>query len=128
MLLWVCKKYNSCVKMPSIQSQVSKLLTNEPGLSLKDIGILIPKAKPSTLNSCYTRHKNNAKDNALDALNTDPTISMDLMEKLLMKQLKKKPDIPTLRLMVDFLKLKSQDHSELQEIDLEIFYKKAMMD
>ena len=111
--------------MTSIQSQVSKLLENTPTLTLKQLQDKLPKVKPSTLNSCLTRHRNNAKENALDAL-TSETITVDRMEKLLIKQLKRKPDISTLRLMVDFLKLKQQDQSELQEIDLSIFYKKAM--
>ncbi len=48
---------------------------------------------------------------------------MDMVEKLIIQG---KTPVPVLRVMTDFLKIKSQDHSELQEIDLDIFYKKAM--
>lgn len=107
----------------SIQSQVSKLLENEPTLTLKDTQDKFPKLKPGSVKTAYYRHK---KESELPE--TSETITMDRMEKLLIKLLKKKPDVSTLRLMVDFLKIKQQDQSELQEIDMSIFYKKAMMD
>lgn len=55
-------------------------------------------------------------------------INMDNVEELILKQLDKSPGVPVLRLVVDFLKLKSQDHSELKEIDLDKFYKIAIDD
>ena len=108
----------------SIQSIVTKKYQELNNPTLKDLRESLPNIDSTQVKTCYYR----AKKVSQGVDTNDPTISMDLMEKLLMKQLKRKPDIPTLRLMVDFLKLKSQDHSELQEIDLEIFYKKAMMD
>ena len=50
-------------------------------------------------------------------------ITMDYVEKLILDG---RMDTGKIRVMVDFLKIKQQDHSELQEIDLTLFYKKAM--
>lgn len=107
----------------SIQSQVSLYLKNNIDAKLRDLERQFPKNKRSTLNSCLTRFKNIAKNNALDALNDPGRITMDMVEQLIIRG---KTPIPLLRVMTDFLKVKSQDHSELQEIDLSIFYKKAM--
>ena len=108
----------------SIQSQVTKKYQELNNPTLKELRESLPDLTPDQVKTCYYRVKKVSQE--IDT--NDPKISMGMMEKLLMKQLKRKPDIPTLRLMVDFLKLKSQDHSELQEIDLEMFYQKAMMD
>ena len=53
-------------------------------------------------------------------------ITMENAEDLIMNELSKNPTVPVLRLMVDFLKIKQLDKSELEEIDLEIFYKKSL--
>ena len=103
----------------SIQSQVSKLLTNDPTLTKKELQKLLPDVKLKTLHSCFNRHKKPAVISADDA----SRITMDMVEKLIIKG---KTPIPLLRVMTDFLKVKSQDHSELEEIDMELFYKKAM--
>jgi hypothetical protein len=110
----------------SIQSQVSDLLTITPGLTKKGLKELLPDINPKTIDSCYNRHIKSAKNNAeyaADALNK--RITMDLVEQLIIQG---NTPVPILRVMTDFLKVKSQDQSELQEIDLDIFYKKAMED
>ena len=106
--------------MVSIQSQVSKTLTKEPGLSLKEMLELYPNKAVGTITSSYYRSKKLANND--DNLASD-RITMDMVEKLIISG---KTPIPLLRVMTDFLKVKSQDHSELEEIDMELFYKKAM--
>ena len=108
----------------SLQSQVTKIYKELNNPTLKEVVASFPDVSRNTIKSCYYRSKKVATADASVAYSD--SITMEKMEKLLVKQLKKKPDVATLRLMVDFLKLKSQDHSELQEIDLDIFYKKAM--
>ena len=108
----------------SIQSQVNETLTIKPELELDQLQILFPKINTNTLRSAYNRFKKKEimrTDDAHDA----SRITMDMVEKLIIAG---KTPIPLLRVMTDFLKVKSQDHSELQEIDLEKFYQKAMMD
>jgi len=111
----------------TIQSQVSVYLKKNTDAKLKDLEHNFPKINKKSLNSCYYRYKSTANNTAVTAV-TNGKITMENMEALLVKQLKKKSDVNTLRLMVDFLKIKQQDKSELKEIDLEIFYKKAMED
>ena len=103
----------------TIQSQVSEYLTNEPTLTKKQLQKLLPNVNSKTLYSCYNRHK---KPAVLSA-NSAERITMDLVENLIIQG---KTPIPLLRVMTDFLKVKSQDHSELEEIDMDLFYKKAM--
>ena len=111
----------------SIQSQVNQTLTIKPGIKLKELQLLYPGVKTSSLKSCYYRaksyNKKAATNNATDAYSD--RITMDMVENLIIEG---KTPVPILRVMTDFLKVKSQDHSELQEIDLSIFYKKAMED
>ena len=110
----------------SLQSQVNEALTIKPGLTLKKLHQLYPEANTNTLRSAYNRFlkkRNSCTFDASDAYSD--RITMDLVENLIIKG---KTPIPLLRVMTDFLKVKSQDHSELQEIDLSIFYKKAMED
>ena len=108
--------------MKSIQSQVNEELKKDCNLTLNAVTKLFPDINYKTISSCYRRCKKSAEKSAVDAEH----ISMEQMEKLIMNRLKTKPSLPELKLAVDFLKIKQQDHSELQEIDLEIFYKKAM--
>jgi len=108
----------------TIQSKVSKTLTNEPTLTLKEMLKLYPNKAVGTITSSYYRSKKLASNNAKLASDVDDSrITMDLVENLIIRG---KTPIPLLRVMTDFLKVKSQDHSELEEIDLSIFYKKAM--
>ena len=107
--------------MKSIQSQVNEELKKDCNLTYNDMAKIFSDIPINTIKSCYRRSKKNA-----DKIATDAHISMEQMEKLIMNRLKTKPSLPELKLAVDFLKIKQQDHSELQEIDLEIFYKKAM--
>lgn len=72
----------------------------------------------NTIRSAYNRAKADAPPDAKNA-----KITMDGVEKLIVAG---RTPIPLLRVMVDFMKIKQQDHSELEEIDLDIFYKKAM--
>jgi len=109
----------------SIQSQVSKTLTNEPTLTLKEMINLYPDKSVGTITSSYYRSKKLASNNTKLASDGDNRITMDMVEQLIIRG---KTPVPVLRVMTDFLKVKSQDHSELEEIDLEIFYKKAMED
>ena len=106
--------------MTSIQSQVTEILVGNPGLTLTAIKEKLSDYNPNTIRSCFNRAKANASDDAKDA-----KITMDMVEKLIVAG---KTPVPSLRVMVDFLKIKQQDHSELEEIDLELFYKKAMED
>ena len=57
---------------------------------------------------------------------TNIKITMENAEDLIMDELSNNPSVAALRLMVEFLKIKQQDQSELQEIDLDIFYKKSL--
>jgi len=111
--------------MPSLQSQVTEELKNDNNLTLSDTYALFSDHSPDYIKVCYYRaKKNRTKTDTRDTKH----ISMEQMEKLIMQRLKHKPTLPELKLAVDFLKIKQQDHSELEEIDLEQFYKKAMMD
>lgn len=110
--------------MVSIQKQVSKVLQDNENITLSSMYEKFSHVASGTIKSAFYRAKKEAKDNANIA--SGSKITMENMESLLVKQLKKKPDIPTLRLMVDFLKIKQQDQSELKEIDLSIFYKKSL--
>ena len=103
----------------SIQSQVTKKYQELNNPTLKDLRKSLPDLSPEQVKTCYYRAKKVANKNATG----DTRITMDMVEKLIVKG---KTSIPLLRVMTDFLKVKSQDHSELQEIDLTIFYKKAM--
>lgn len=109
--------------MPSIQAQVTEELKKDNNLTCKDIQAIFPDIPENTIKSCYRRATKNATKSA-----TDAHITMDQMEKLIVSRLRRKPTLPDLKLAVDFLKIKQQDHSELEEIDLDKFYKKAMMD
>ena len=108
--------------MKTIQSQVSKYLRNNTDAKLKDVEQRFPNINTSSLKSCYYRTKNVATKDETVATHND-RITMDMVEKLIISG---KTPIPLLRVMTDFLKVKSQDHSELEEIDMELFYKKAM--
>ena len=110
----------------SIQSQITKTLEEHSKYTLNDMLKAFPDINSNTIRSAYNRAANNARNNANSA--SGNKINMEMTEALLMKQLRKKPDTATLRLIMDFLKIKQQDHSELEEIDLSIFYKKAMED
>ena len=69
MLLWVCKKYNSCVKMPSIRSQVFDLINNLPDISLKDIKIEFRDCPSNTIGGYYREYwriRNNTRKDTLD--------------------------------------------------------------
>jgi len=112
--------------MISIQKQVSEVMQNNENITLPELKKRFGDVNPNTIRSAFNRAKASAIGDANDASNA--TINMEMVEGLLMKQLKKKPDVSVLRLMVDFLKIKSQDHSEMEEIDLSIFMKKAMDD
>ena len=104
--------------MVSIQKQVTKKLLDDTEMTLEGMLKAFSDTNSNTIRSAYNRAKSNAPGDAKGA-----KITMDMVEKLIVG---KKTAIPLLRVMVDFLKIKSQDHSELEEIDLEIFYKKAM--
>ncbi len=112
--------------MTSIQSQVSEVFIDNESMTLKDMKKKFSTINPETIKSCYYRARKVSKLD--ETVATSGKITMEYMEGLLMKQVNKRKDVPTLRLMVDFLKIKQQDHSELEEIDLELFYKKAMED
>lgn len=112
--------------MVSIQKQVSEVLENNENLTLDEVREKFLDTNPDTIKSAFYRAKKVSKGNGTIA--TGSKITMEMVESLLVNQLKKKKDTPTLRLMVDFLKIKQQDHSELEEIDLDKFYKKAMED
>ena len=105
----------------SIQSQVTKRYQELENPTLKDMRLEFPELDPTQVKTAYYRAKKVSNNNDTD----DTRITMDLVEKLIIKG---KTPVPVLRVMTDFLKVKSQDHSELQEIDLSIFYKKAMED
>ena len=109
--------------MASLQSLVTEQLKINNNLTLKELQAIFPDRPINTIRSCYRRSKVNATKDASGASNK---ITMEKMENMIMSRLNKKPSLPDLKLAVDFLKIKSQDHSELQEIDLDIFYKKAM--
>ncbi len=106
--------------MKSIQSQVTKFVEENPSVSLAKTLYNFDNLKPNTIKSAYCRAQKNA---TIDATNATSKITMDGVEKLIVAG---KTPIPLLRVMVDFMKIKQQDHSELEEIDLELFYKKAM--
>jgi len=106
--------------MVSIQSQVSDLLSESKDITLSEIIKEFSDCNANTIRSCFNRAKANASGDAKDA-----KITMDMVEKLIVAG---KTPVPSLRVMVDFLKIKQQDHSELEEIDLELFYKKALED
>ena len=105
----------------SIQSQVTEKYQELENPTLKEMRLEFPDFSPEQIKTAYYRAKkvSNNKDTG------DTRITMDMVEKLIVKG---KTPIPLLRVMTDFLKVKSQDHSELQEIDLDLFYKKAMED
>jgi hypothetical protein len=105
----------------TIQAQVNKYIEKNPSASVEDILQQFPKKNVNTLKSCYRRIQKRAGDVHFDA----SKITMDQVEKLIIEG---KTPVPLLRVMTDFLKIKSQDHSELQEIDLNLFYKKGMED
>ena len=111
--------------MPSLQSQVTQLLVDDNTLTIRDMYECFPNNPQSSIRSAYRRGLKVASSDASNG-SSGEKITMEKMEGLLIKQLKKKADVATLRLMVDFLKIKQQDQSELQEIDLGMFYKKAM--
>ena len=106
--------------MVSIQSQVTEILVDNPELTLNEVKKEFSDCNPNTIRSCFNRARTNAPNDAKNA-----KITMDMVEKLIVAG---KTPVPSLRVMVDFLKIKQQDHSELEEIDLELFYKKAMED
>ena len=112
--------------MISIQKQVSEKYQTLENKTLDAMKKEFPNTNPDTIKTCFYRARK--VSNKIETNETNATINMEMVEGLLMKQLKKKPDVSVLRLMVDFLKIKSQDHSELEEIDLSIFMKKAMED
>ena len=105
----------------SIQSQVTKKYEELNNPTYDTIKRFFGDVNESTLKSAYRRCKKNATNNASDAYSD--RITMDKLERLIIQG---KTPIPLLRVMTDFLKVKSQDHSELEEIDMELFYKKAM--
>ena len=112
--------------MVSLQKQVSEKYQTIENLTLDGMKKEFPLINPDTIKTCFYRARKVSKKNETNV--SGNTINMEMVEGLLMKQLAKKPDVGVLRLMVDFLKIKSQDHSELEEIDLSIFMKKAMED
>ncbi|KKM78469.1 hypothetical protein LCGC14_1359610 [marine sediment metagenome] len=113
--------------MTSIQYQISRTVKKTPGIELRDLKPLFPDINPNTLRSCYNRALNDApRRTTVASLDNATKINMENAEELIIEQLKQNPSVPVLRLMVDFLKIKQMDHSELEEIDLELFYKKAM--
>ena len=111
----------------SIQSQVTKYLTKYPDNNCKQTQNYFCEISPGYIKKLFYKNKRVTKkvtQKVTELPNIDDTrITMDMVEKLIVKG---KTSIPLLRVMTDFLKVKSQDHSELQEIDLDIFYKKAM--
>ena len=107
----------------SIQAQVTKYVVDHDNCTLDDVKKEFSDYNSKTLSSAFRRATKDAGITASSA-----KINMDMVEKLLMKELRKKPGPQILRLIIDFLKIKSQDHSELEEIDLNKFYKKAMED
>ena len=114
----------------SIQTQVSKFIKKNPHASIKATLREFDNLNPKTIRSAYSRVHLTAESSA-EIEYTDAStgkINMEMTEALLMAKLKRNPDTATLRLIMDFLKIKQQDHSELEEIDLSIFYKKAMED
>ena len=111
--------------MVSIQSQVSNYIKKNPRATLKNIYHDFDTLNRNTIKSAFNRAMKDAPKYAIDASSGDAKITMDMVEKLIVAG---KTPVPSLRVMVDFLKIKQQDHSELEEIDLELFYKKALED
>jgi hypothetical protein len=109
----------------TLQAEVSKFLENNTNAKLKDLENKFPNRSKSSLKSCFYRSKKVATEMQQDATYDKSKITMDQVEKLIIKG---KTPVPLLRVMTDFLKIKQQDHSELQEVDLTKFYKKAMED
>ena len=105
----------------SIQSQVTQKYKELNNPTLKEMRECLPDINPIAIKTCYYR----AKKVSNKSETNDTRITMDMVEKLIIKG---KTSVPILRVMTDFLKVKSQDHSELQEIDMTLFYKKAMED
>ena len=87
--------------------------------TLKDMRLEFPDLDPTQVKTAFYRAKKVSQKGDTD----DTRITMDMVEKLIIRG---KTPVPVLRVMTDFLKVKAQDHSELEEIDLSIFYKKAM--
>ena len=113
----------------SIQSQVTLYLKKYPDNSCKQTQRYFDDTSPGYIKKLYYQHRKvtnkvTPKVTELPEINND-RITMDLVENLIIEG---KTPVPILRVMTDFLKIKSQDHSELEEIDLSIFYKKAMED
>ena len=106
----------------SIQSQVSKFVKNNTGVSLAKTKRHFKDLNENTIKSCYNRCTKDANKYAPDAYNaTDlKNITLEKIEKLIITG---KTPIPVLRVMLDLLKVKQQDQSELKEIDLDKFYK-----
>ena len=111
----------------SIQSQVLKYQTKYPRNNCKQTQNYFCEISPGYIKKLFYKNKRDTKkvtEKVTELPNIDDTrITMDMVENLIIQG---NTPVPVLRVMTDFLKVKSQDHSELQEIDLSIFYKKAM--
>ena len=108
----------------SLASQVLKELEKNPSITVDILQDLFLDRDRDVLKTTLNRAKKKQNKNVSNV--SGNKINMEMTEALLMKQLKKKPDNMILRLIMDFLKIKQQDQSELKEIDLEKFYKIGM--
>ena len=55
--------------MTSIQKQVDKIISIHPGITMKQVKMMLPNSPGNTIKSAYRRNKKDAQNYASDALN-----------------------------------------------------------